>query len=531
MEHCFRALFTTSLGIALVLFPLYLLYRACEKRLAPKYANDLFGAAYAALWVVWYAKCVWPDELGLLPFGPAYAPEAALREAPAAGPGWLEVAAWVWLAGVGAYLLSRIVPYVCFRLRVRRESRPASAETQRAFDRLLGGVAVDTTENWQKYVRVLPGLPGPMSIVLWPKRLLLDREDYDEETLDAIFRHELMHTSNREVSLGRLSTLFSLAVQWLNPAAWWMRSEQRRNEELACDMAAAGWRSLEHRRAYARAMVGLASGPRREVPGTAGMACGAKTLRRRVAAILRGEPEQYGVKPWLLRTLLGLVTLLAVACGALLLGGAGSFRIDEGNFLSCLGMDLGELSPTAVHESAVTYAGNGFYRLRVAGSPYGAEAVLSDGIGGLYLQFPADMPEEEVEAGIARLETQLTGALGGPLEEGALEAMWARLETQALEWLDDVNMAEWKLAVLDDQLRQVYARQTGSIYGAPSVPPPLLLLLGASGEERGTWRGSTDEGTATITLRVLPGAASRAPETEGGALVALVWDEWWPEAA
>lgn len=310
-----------------------------------------------------------------------------------------------------------------------------------------------------------------------------------------------------------------------------MRSEQRRNEELACDMAAAGWRSLEHRRAYARAMVGLASGPRREVPGTAGMACGAKTLRRRVAAILRGEPEQYGVKPWLLRTLLGLVTVLAVACGALLLGGAGSFRIDEGNFLSCLGMDLGELSPTAVHESAVTYAGNGFYRLRVAGSPYGAEAVLSDGIGGLYLQFPADMPEEEVEAGIARLEAQLTGALGGPLEEGALEAMWARLETQALEWLDDVNMAEWKLAVLDDQLRQAYARQTGSIYGAPSVPPPLLLLLGASGEERGTWRGSTDDGTATITLRVLPGAASRAPETEGGTLVALVWDEWWPEAA
>ena len=139
MEHCFRALFTTSLGIALVLFPLYLLYRACEKRLAPKYANDLFGAAYAALWVVWYAKCVWPDELGLLPFGPAYAPEAALREAPAAGPGWLEVAAWVWLAGIAAYLLSRIVPYARFRLRVRRESRPASAETQRAFDRLLGG--------------------------------------------------------------------------------------------------------------------------------------------------------------------------------------------------------------------------------------------------------------------------------------------------------------------------------------------------------------------------------------------------------
>ena len=34
-----------------------------------------------------------------------------------------------------------------------------------------------------------------------------------------------------------------------------------------------------------------------------------------------------------------------------------------------------------------------------------------------------------------------------------------------------------------------------------------------------------------VVVRVLPGAASRAPETEGGTLVALVWDEWWPEAA
>ena len=536
--------FAASLGACLGIGLLLLIYRKCERRLDSGSWSWMFGAFVFGL-LYYLALQVFPDLLfghgdpsyGLIHVGFPVNPRPRLREL-AAGwrPGPLEVLGWVWLIGFVLCLLGQLASLLRFWRRVDKESRPASERVQRALmdaSRALkdGVLSEKAYEDGAREVVVMPSLSGPVSLVLGVRLLLLDREDYDDETLDAILRHELMHTSNREVSLGRLSTLFSLAVQWLNPAAWWMRSEQRRNEELACDMAAAGWRSLEHRRAYARAMVGLASGPRREVPGTAGMACGAKTLRRRVAAILRGEPEQYGVKPWLLRTLLGLVTVLAVACGALLLGGAGSFRIDEGNFLSCLGMDLGELSPTAVHESAVTYAGNGLYRLRVAGSPYGAEAVLSDGIGGLYLKFPAGMPEEEVEAGIARLEAQLTGALGEPLEEGALEAMWARLETQALEWLDDVNMAEWKLVALDDQLRQAYARQTGSAYDAQSVPPPLLLLLGASGEERGTWRGSTDDGTATVTLRVLPGAASRAPETEGGALVALVWDEWWPESA
>ena len=477
MEHCFRALFTTSLGIALVLFPLYLLYRACEKRLAPKYANDLFGMAYVALWVFWCAKCVWLDASGLLPFGPAYAPEAALREAPAAGPGWLEVAAWVWLAGIAAYLLSHIVPYVRFRLRVRRESRPASAETQRAFDRLLGGVAVDTTENWQKYVRVLPGLPGPMSIVLWPKCLLLDREDYDDAALDAILRHELVHACGQNVAAHRFSWLLLGAIFWFVPTVWLFTREARLREEYTCDRDANAFSNKEELRAYARAITALAAPRRREAFGTANMACGAAALRCRVEALFREEAPS----PWGRRTLRALLALVLILLLTLLpfflFSGPARFDVNEGNILNFVGWDVFDLSNGMNPDSLPAVEGEGvlLYRMETKTSPLGSAALYNE-MGDLYLSFPDD--PAAADAACARLTERLTALLGEPVARRDITVIHVR----------DVDLR----AMLEL---------------SPDTPAPRRETLA-------TWRGTTDEGTATITLARIEG--------ENGAVVGLV---------
>ncbi len=75
-------------------------------------------------------------------------------------------------------------------------------------------------------------------------------------------------------------------------------------------MAAAGWRTLERRQSYARAMVRLAAEPKREIPGTAHMACGAKLLRRRVETVLRGERYDEGF--WAAARRVGLAALAVV---------------------------------------------------------------------------------------------------------------------------------------------------------------------------------------------------------------------------
>ena len=123
-------------------------------------------------------------------------------------------------------------------------------------------------------VRVLPGLPGPMSIVLWPKCLLLDREDYDDAALDAILRHELVHACGQNVAAHRFSWLLLGAIFWFVPTVWLFTREARLREEYTCDRDANAFSNREELRAYARAITALAAPRRREAFGTANMACG-----------------------------------------------------------------------------------------------------------------------------------------------------------------------------------------------------------------------------------------------------------------
>ena len=367
---------------------------------------------------------------------------------------------------------------------MRRESHPASERVERAFEKVLESVNADLTENWRGSVRVMPSLPGPASVIYWPKVMLLDREDYDDETLDAILRHELMHTWHVKITTNRSLQLTTAALHWFNPAVWWFAREERAREELACDMAAAGWRTLERRQSYARAMVRLAAEPKREIPGTAHMACGAKLLRRRVETVLRGERYDEGF--WAAARRVGLAALAVVllVSSSLLFGLPDRFHVTEENLLVWPGVYLRGLLGNEVDESAAVWNDDGWYLLNAGGRPYGAAAVLvEDYTASVYLEFPAAMPEAEVEENIARLQARLTAALGEPLTAGE----------SLLVWMERL------------------------LTGGESQE--------AAGERLGVWRGQTDSGTATVTLTLWPGGASHTPETEGGMLVGLLWNE------
>ena len=98
-----------------------------------------------------------------------------------------------------------------------------------------------------------------MSIVLWPKCLLLDREDYDDAALDAILRHELVHACGRNVASHRFSWLLLGAIFWFVPTVWLFTREARLREEYTCDRDANAFSNKEELRAYARAITALAA--------------------------------------------------------------------------------------------------------------------------------------------------------------------------------------------------------------------------------------------------------------------------------
>ena len=292
--------FAASLGACLGIGLLLLFYRKCERRLDSSAWSWMFGAFVGGL-LYYLAVQVFPDLLfghgdpsyGLIHVGFSVNPRPRLREL-AAGwrPGPLEVFGWVWLIGFVLCLLGQVASLLRFWRRVDKESRPASERVQRALmdaSRALedGVLSEKAYEDGAREVVVMPTLSGPVSLVLGVRLLLLDREDYDDQTLDAILRHELVHVYGRNTSMRRLAWFVLGALFWFVPTMWLLRREARVREEYTCDREANLGRTMEERRAYAHAMASLAAPRRREAFGTANMACGEATLRRLAAGHVR----------------------------------------------------------------------------------------------------------------------------------------------------------------------------------------------------------------------------------------------------
>ena len=216
--HAVSNFLAVSLGACLSLGMLLLFYRKCERWLDSGAWSWIFGFSVWEL-LLYVAFHVFPDLLfghgdpsyGLIHVGFPVNPRPCLREL-AAGwrPGPLEIFGWIWLIGFVLCLLGQVASLLRFWRRVDKESRPASERVQRALmdvSRALedGVLSEKAYEDGAREVVVMPSLSGPVSLVLGVRLLLLDREDYDDETLDAILRHELVHVYGRNTSMRRLS--------------------------------------------------------------------------------------------------------------------------------------------------------------------------------------------------------------------------------------------------------------------------------------------------------------------------------------
>ena len=496
--------FSASLGVSVCALALLLVYRLCERRLDSSQWSLLFftlssaflyllGRVFAPV-LLGLVRGAW----GLLPAGFSPSLRSPLREVAAAWrPGPLEIMTWVWLAGLVLCLLWNIAAIVRVQRRVRRESRPAGEAIQKALVRVSRAMDRDILNEYASAgalpneVRVMPGLPGPASVVVGPRAVLLDREDYDEETLDAIFRHELVHIHGNSVSGTRAIWTAFTCIFWFSPPVWLLRREARVREEYTCDREANLGRTMDERRAYAAAMASLAAPRRREAFGTANMACGEATLRRRVEALFRAEPALR----WWQKALRRLLAFAMPACVLLvsltLFSGPAHYAIDEENLLNFVGHDiLFELSEGMHPDSFPTLRGEDyiFRRLETKTPPYGAAAVYNDR-NDIYLSF-SDGPDAADDA-CAQLAARLDGFLGAREDAG-----------------EDAFFIE------DAALRAMLELP-------PYAATPRWEILGTwrgtaapSGQILGFWRGEA-KGTATITL-------ARA-DAETGAVVALLF--------
>ena len=378
-------------------------------------------AAYA---LILYVSLVWPrlfDLYGLLPAS-LPGPLSLYLRIPAAGQtplpalrttNWAALAGAVWLLGALICFIVRAVPRLRLRRFLKRQRRMAGPRVRRVARRLwreLNGLDdLDRDRTFEphlsdKDICVVDGLPGPMCVtsrLAGGPCLLLDREDYDDETLDAILRHELSHLTQNGLYLWGNEDVLA-ALGWWDPGAWLLRRHLRAENELCCDDQANRDRSRAGRAAYARALTALAARKRAFLPGTAQMACEKGLLRRRVQAVM--EPPSPRRSFFAGALLLLLVFACLFFCQP---PQRDTALLTEQNIFSYLAAS-GDDRPEAFNFGA-------------AGAVYGARDVEGGWQGELSLTY-ADAAA--LASGRAQLETALTARLGAPQRQDAWATVW-----------------------------------------------------------------------------------------------------------
>ena len=398
-------------------------------------------AAYA---LILYVSLVWPrlfDLYGLLPTSRP-GPLALYLRIPAAGQtplpalretNWAALAGAVWLLGALVCFIVRAVPRLRLRRFLKRRRRMAGPRVRRVARRLwreLNGLDdLDRDRTFEphlsdKDICVVDGLPGPMCVtsrLAGGPCLLLDREDYDDETLDAILRHELSHLTQNGLYLWGNEDVLA-ALGWWNPGAWLLRRHLRAENELCCDDWANRDRSRAGRAAYARALTALAARKRVFLPGTAQMACEKGLLRRRVQAVM--EPPSPRRSFFAGALLLLLVFACLFFCQP---PERDTALLTEQNFFSYLAAS-GDDRP-------------GAFTLGAAGAVYGARDVEGSRQGELSLTYAS---EAALVPGRDRLEAALTVRLGPPRRRDAEMTIWQTMDA-------DGNLTAVRLSRQDEK--------------------------------------------------------------------------------
>ncbi|MBD5160842.1 MAG: M56 family metallopeptidase [Oscillibacter sp.] len=162
-----------------------------------------------------------------------------------------KVLAGMWLTGMGLFFVYHLFGTWYFNRRARRWSRQAGDGTLRTYEAVWREMPLKKAPP----LRFSAVVDSPMVIGLFRPCLLLPGEDFTEQELTFVLRHELTHYRRRDLWY-KLALLAANGMHWFNPLVWLLRREAERDLELTCDDAVVAGRDDLERRAYSEALLG-----------------------------------------------------------------------------------------------------------------------------------------------------------------------------------------------------------------------------------------------------------------------------------
>lgn len=200
---------------------------------------------------------------------------------------WFTIAAAVWLAGSGVFLVVTIIRLTSFHGALG-DAAPAPPELSKLAERVAERLGVSGYR-----LRVTDGRLSPL---VWPigrPTIVLSRPlvaELSPEETESLLAHELAHLRRKDHWV-RWLELVAVTIYWWHPVAWWARRMIRNSEERACD-AWVVWAFPDAAGRYASALFTAAefvTNSRPVAPLVASRLSAGPNLKERIENVMSGK--------------------------------------------------------------------------------------------------------------------------------------------------------------------------------------------------------------------------------------------------
>lgn len=163
----------------------------------------------------------------------------------------LGLAAFIWIAGIIIFISVHLASYIYYRKQIAENGRAAGDQD------ILGQIQALGHELHIKHqVRavIFKGTSSPVVTGIFKPVLVLPEEQYNNEQMYFILKHEMVHIKRRDIYIKLLLAAAS-AVHWFNPLVWIMCREAALDMELSCDERVTQDAGFDVRKAYAETLL------------------------------------------------------------------------------------------------------------------------------------------------------------------------------------------------------------------------------------------------------------------------------------
>lgn len=202
----------------------------------------------------------------------------------------IRLASQIWLGGMTVFATAQICAYLRLRRQIWRWRSPASARVQACWEKVSHELAVQHLPP----LFLCPAIGTPMLVGALRPNLLLPHEDYSEDQLRCIFRHELIHLRRGHLWC-KLAILLANCVHWFNPAIYLLADEANKDIELACDEETILGFSDNERAIYGSSIIGaLPRQRRKDLMFTTNFGGAKEAIKLRLAALFDEKTKRRG---------------------------------------------------------------------------------------------------------------------------------------------------------------------------------------------------------------------------------------------